>query len=69
MAAVEGSLQRMNTDYLDVYLIHAPDRKIPLDKTMQALADIVQQGKARLVGSPTSGRTRSLPVWRPHASM
>jgi len=50
MASIEGSLQRLNTDYLDLYLVHLPDRQTPFDETMRALDDIVQQGKARFVG-------------------
>jgi aryl-alcohol dehydrogenase-like predicted oxidoreductase len=40
----------LNTDYIDVYLVHWPDRTTPFDETMEALEEIVQQGKARFVG-------------------
>jgi aryl-alcohol dehydrogenase-like predicted oxidoreductase len=40
----------METDHVDVYLVHWPDRDTPLDETMRALDDIVRQGKARYVG-------------------
>jgi aryl-alcohol dehydrogenase-like predicted oxidoreductase len=49
-AAIERSLKWMNTDYVDVYLVHWPDRQTPFDETMRALEDIVQQGKVRYVG-------------------
>jgi aryl-alcohol dehydrogenase-like predicted oxidoreductase len=50
MASIEKSLQRLQTDYIDVYLVHWPDPDTPLDETMRALDDIVQQGKARCIG-------------------
>ena len=50
MASVENSLRFLNTDYIDVYLIHWPDRHTPFDETMRAMDDLVQQGKARFVG-------------------
>lgn len=50
MESVEKSLQFLNTDYLDVYLIHWPDRHVPFDEPMRALDDLVQQGKVRFVG-------------------
>lgn len=50
MASIEKSLQNLNTDYVDVYLVHWPDVNTPFDETMQALDDIVKQGKARFVG-------------------
>ncbi len=49
-ASVENSLRFLNTDYLDVYLIHWPDRRTPFDETMRAMDDLVQQGKVRFVG-------------------
>lgn len=50
MASIEKSLQNLNTDYVDVYMVHWPDQNTPLDETMRALDDIVKQGKARAVG-------------------
>jgi aryl-alcohol dehydrogenase-like predicted oxidoreductase len=50
MASIEKSLQRLQTDYIDVYLVHWPDPDTPFDETMRALDDIVRQGKARYIG-------------------
>jgi aryl-alcohol dehydrogenase-like predicted oxidoreductase len=50
LASIDKSLQRLKTDHVDVYLVHWPDPLTPLDETMRALDDIVQQGKARFIG-------------------
>ena len=50
LAAIDRSLKALGTDYVDVYLIHWPDRKTPLEETVGALEEIVQAGKARFVG-------------------
>jgi myo-inositol catabolism protein IolS len=50
MASIDKSLQRLQTDHVDVYLVHWPDPDTPLDETMQALDDIVRAGKARYIG-------------------
>jgi aryl-alcohol dehydrogenase-like predicted oxidoreductase len=50
MEAVEGSLRRLGTDYIDLYQLHAPDRATPIDETLGALDDLVHQGKVRYVG-------------------
>ena len=50
MAEVEASLERLQTDYTDVLLVHWPDSNTPFDDTMRALDEIVQSGKARFVG-------------------
>jgi len=50
MASLEQSLRNLNTDYLDVYLIHWPDLNTPFAETMQVLDDVVRQGKVRYVG-------------------
>jgi aryl-alcohol dehydrogenase-like predicted oxidoreductase len=49
-SAVEASLRRLQTDYIDLYQVHAPDPSTPLDETMRALDDLVHQGKVRYVG-------------------
>jgi aryl-alcohol dehydrogenase (NADP+) len=50
MSAVEDSLRRLQTDYIDLYQLHSDDRETPLDETLQALDDLVRQGKVRYVG-------------------
>lgn len=50
LAAIERSLKFLQTDYVDVYLVHWPDVQTPFDETMRALEEIVQSGKARFVG-------------------
>jgi myo-inositol catabolism protein IolS len=50
MASVERSLASLNTDHVDVYLVHWPDRNTPFEETMRALDDLVGQGKVRAVG-------------------
>ena len=49
-ASIEKSLKNLNTDYVDVYMVHWPDLNTPFEETMRALDDIVQQGKARAIG-------------------
>ena len=50
MTAVEDSLRRLGTDYIDLYQVHFPDRETPLDETMRALDDLVRSGKVRYIG-------------------
>ena len=50
MQAVEASLQRMQTDTIDLYQCHWPDNDTPLDETLRALDDLVHQGKVRYIG-------------------
>jgi aryl-alcohol dehydrogenase-like predicted oxidoreductase len=48
--AVEASLRRLQTDYIDLYQAHAPDPDTPLDETLRAFDDLVHQGKVRYIG-------------------
>ena len=50
MQAVEASLKRLKTDWIDVYQLHHPDPTTPLEETMRALDDLVRQGKIRYFG-------------------
>ncbi len=50
MESINGSLRRLQTDYVDVYQAHRYDTETPLAETMQAFADIVRQGKALYIG-------------------
>jgi aryl-alcohol dehydrogenase (NADP+) len=50
MSAVEGSLRRLNTDYIDLYQLHGYDQNTPIDETLSALDDLVHAGKVRYVG-------------------
>ena len=58
MSAVEDSLRRLKTDWIDLYQLHQPDPLTPLDETMQALDDLVTQGKIRYIGCS------NLPSWQ-----
>jgi len=48
--AVEDSLRRLQTDYIDLYQTHSPDENTPIEETLRALDDLVRQGKARSIG-------------------
>ncbi len=48
--AVEASLQRLGTDFIDLYQVHFPFPGVPMDETLRALDDLVRQGKVRYVG-------------------
>ncbi len=50
MESIDGSLRRLQTDYVDLYQAHRFDTETPLEETMQAFADIVRQGKALYIG-------------------
>ncbi len=50
MNEVEASLERMNTDYIDLYQIHGFDSATPIEETLSALSDLVHQGKVRYIG-------------------
>jgi aryl-alcohol dehydrogenase-like predicted oxidoreductase len=50
MESINGSLRRLQTDYVDIYQAHRYDYETPLDETMQAFADVVRMGKALYIG-------------------
>ncbi|MGI4813481.1 MAG: aldo/keto reductase [Janthinobacterium lividum] len=56
--AVEASLKRLNTDYIDLYQIHRPDSTCDIDETLGALSDLVREGKILNLGSST------FPAWQ-----
>ncbi|HXP97593.1 MAG TPA: aldo/keto reductase [Telmatospirillum sp.] len=49
--AVEDSLRRLQTDYIDLYYAHADDPSVPLEESLQTFADLVRQGKVRTIGA------------------
>ena len=58
LSAIDGSLRRLGTDYVDLYQIHRWDRHTPIEETLRALDDIVRAGKARYIGAS------SMPAWQ-----
>ncbi|MDQ3496652.1 MAG: aldo/keto reductase [Actinomycetota bacterium] len=53
MRAVEDSLRRLDTDWIDLYQVHRPDPATDIEETLSALTDLVHQGKVRYIGSST----------------
>ena len=51
MTAVEDSLRRLQTDYLDLYLSHKPDTETPIEETLRAYDNLIQQGKVKGIGA------------------
>lgn len=49
----EGSLRRLQTDWIDLYQIHRPQSDVPIDETLRALDDLVRAGKVRYIGTST----------------
>ncbi len=50
LQALDGSLKRLNTDYVDLWYAHYPDPAVPIEETVGAMAEAVQAGKARFLG-------------------
>jgi aryl-alcohol dehydrogenase-like predicted oxidoreductase len=50
LQAVEASLKRLRTDWIDLYQLHRPDAQTPIEETLRALDDLVRQGKVRFIG-------------------
>jgi len=51
IAAIENSLRRLGTDYVDLYQIHRPDPETDVEETLSALTDLIRSGKVRAIGS------------------
>jgi aryl-alcohol dehydrogenase-like predicted oxidoreductase len=51
LRAIDESLQRLGTDYLDLYYFHAPDHNVPIEESMEAMESLVKQGKVRYPAS------------------
>lgn len=69
LAAVEGSLQRLGTDYIDLYLLHSWDRVTPAEEVMRTFDDLVRAGKVRHVGLSNvpawyAARAQTIADWR-----
>jgi 1-deoxyxylulose-5-phosphate synthase len=58
LRAVEASLRRLRTDYIDLYQAHAPDPDTPLEESLRAFDDLVRQGKVRYIG------VSNYPAWQ-----
>ena len=58
VSAVEASLKRLKTDYIDLYQQHDYDSLTPIDETLRALDDLIRQGKVRYIGNS------NFPAWR-----
>jgi len=58
MRAVEASLGRLKTDWIDLYQLHFPDPLTPMEETLRALDDLIHQGKVRYIGCS------NLPAWQ-----
>jgi aryl-alcohol dehydrogenase-like predicted oxidoreductase len=58
IGAVEASLKRLKTDWIDLYQLHQPDPLTPIEETLRALDDLIDQGKVRYIGCS------NLPAWQ-----
>lgn len=58
MEAVEASLKRLKTDWIDLYQLHRPDPLTPIEETLRTLEDLIRQGKVRYIGCS------NLPSWQ-----
>ncbi|MBI2641179.1 aldo/keto reductase [Candidatus Roizmanbacteria bacterium] len=58
LTAVKGSLRRLKTNYLDLYLIHAPNDQVPLSETMKAMDKLVLEGLVKNIGVSNFKTTR-----------
>ena len=64
VSAVEASLRRLNTDWIDLYQLHWPDPTTPIEETLRALDDLIRQGKVRWIGSSNMDRGQLIEAHR-----
>ena len=77
LSAIDASLKRLGTDYVDLYQIHRYDHRTPIEETMEALHDVVRAGKARYIGASSMYAWQFLKMnavaerrgWTPFVSM
>jgi aryl-alcohol dehydrogenase-like predicted oxidoreductase len=77
LSAIDASLQRLGTDYVDLYQIHRWDSQTPIEETIEALHDVVKSGKARYLGASSmyawqfakAQRVAERHGWTPFVSM
>src|SRR5580704_10932427 len=58
VTAVEASLRRLKTDWIDLYQLHRPDAQTPIEETLRALDDLVKAGKVRFIGCSNFSATQ-----------
>ena len=64
MREVEESLRRMQTDVIDLYQLHRPDRDIAIDETLRAMDDLIRAGKVRYIGTSNFGSWQTVEsIW------
>lgn len=63
MKAVEDSLRRLKTDYIDLYQYHFPDPQTPIEETLRALDDLVRQGKVRYIACSNLASWQLVDAW------
>lgn len=63
MNAVDASLKRLGTDYIDLYQLHFPDPATPIEETLSALDDLVKAGKVRYIGSSNFAGWQIVEAW------
>ncbi|MBO3463708.1 aldo/keto reductase [Aetokthonos hydrillicola Thurmond2011] len=58
LQAIENSLQRLQTDYIDLYQSHLDDETVPLEETLETYGELIRQGKVRVIGASNYSATR-----------